>query len=100
MSLNDIPVKSILVSDTRTPVSSTFCLNICALCVPASLSAEAVAVCSDCVAPYLSSILEALTENISAGIHGMQQALQAQMAPALAQSNGGTGEKKMVRDTE
>uniref|UniRef100_A0A3Q0QPR8 Niban 1/2/3 domain-containing protein n=1 Tax=Amphilophus citrinellus TaxID=61819 RepID=A0A3Q0QPR8_AMPCI len=47
--------------------------------VRACVCEEAEKVCSESVAPYMSSILEALTENISAGILGMQRTLHAQM---------------------
>uniref|UniRef100_A0A8C2Z1V0 Niban 1/2/3 domain-containing protein n=2 Tax=Cyclopterus lumpus TaxID=8103 RepID=A0A8C2Z1V0_CYCLU len=47
--------------------------------VKACVRAEAEKVCSQSVAPYMSSILEALTENISAGIQGMQHTLHTLM---------------------
>uniref|UniRef100_G3PP92 Niban 1/2/3 domain-containing protein n=1 Tax=Gasterosteus aculeatus aculeatus TaxID=481459 RepID=G3PP92_GASAC len=49
---------------------------------------EAERVCSESVAPYMPSILEVLTENISAGIQRMQHALQTQMDSM--HTNGGT----------
>ncbi|KAG8013849.1 Protein Niban [Nibea albiflora] len=64
--------------------------------VRACICEEAVKVCSESVAPYMSSILEALTENISAGIQGMRRTLQTQMDAAF--TNGGTGDAKKVRD--
>nr|XP_019968880.1 PREDICTED: protein Niban-like [Paralichthys olivaceus] len=51
---------------------------------------EAEKVYNASVAPYMSSILEVLTENISAGIHGMQNTLHTQMDSALTHTNGGT----------
>lgn len=70
-------------------------LNVC-VCVPACICEEAEKVCSESVAPYMSSILEALTENISAGIQGMRHTLQTQMDAAF--TNGGTGDTKKVKD--
>lgn len=55
--------------------------------------------CSEFVAPYMSSILEALTENISAGILGMQRTLRAQMDSAFSHTNGGREETEKVRAT-
>uniref|UniRef100_A0A3B4ULG3 Protein Niban-like n=1 Tax=Seriola dumerili TaxID=41447 RepID=A0A3B4ULG3_SERDU len=49
---------------------------------------------SDSVAPYLSSILEVLTENISVGIQGMQHTLHTQMDSAFKSTNGGSEETK------
>ncbi|KAK9539526.1 hypothetical protein VZT92_004627 [Zoarces viviparus] len=60
--------------------------------VKACILEEAERVCSESVAPYISSILEALTENISAGIHGMQHTLHTQMD--FTHTNGGTEETK------
>lgn len=65
--------------------------------VPACISEEAEKVCNESVAPYMSSILEALTGNISAGIQGMQHTLHTQMDAAFTQTNGGTEETKKVR---
>ncbi|KAK2843969.1 hypothetical protein Q5P01_010628 [Channa striata] len=62
--------------------------------VRACVCDEAEKVCSECVAPYLSSILEALTENISAGIQGMQQTLHTQMDSAFTATNEGLEETK------
>uniref|UniRef100_UPI003AAB239C protein Niban 1-like n=1 Tax=Centroberyx gerrardi TaxID=166262 RepID=UPI003AAB239C len=45
--------------------------------------------CSDSIAPYLSSILEALTECISGGIQGIQHTLHTQMDAALTHTHGG-----------
>ncbi|XP_068557494.1 protein Niban 1-like [Cebidichthys violaceus] len=60
--------------------------------VKACVLEEAQRVCSESVAPYISSILEALTENISAGIQGMQHTLHTQMD--FTPTNGGTEETK------
>lgn len=68
------------------------------MCVPASVCEEAEKVCSESVVPYMSSILEALTENISAGIQQMQNILHTQMDSAFTQTNGGTEETTKVRD--
>ncbi|XP_035026225.2 protein Niban 1 [Hippoglossus stenolepis] len=55
---------------------------------------EAEKVYSESVAPYMSSILEVLTENISAGIHGMQHTLHTQMDSAFTHTKGGTEDTK------
>ncbi|XP_035489511.2 protein Niban 1 [Scophthalmus maximus] len=55
---------------------------------------EAAKVYSELVAPYMSSILEVLTENISASIQGMQHTLHTQMDSALTHTGGGTEETK------
>lgn len=68
------------------------------LCVPACICEEAEKVCGESVAPYVSSILEALVENISAGIQGMQHTLQKQMDSAFTLTNGGTDETNEVRE--
>ncbi|KAI3374475.1 hypothetical protein L3Q82_006300 [Scortum barcoo] len=60
--------------------------------VRACVCEEAEKVCSESVAPYMSSILEALTENISTGIHEMQHTLRTQMDSAFTHANGGTEE--------
>ncbi|KAE8291412.1 Protein Niban [Larimichthys crocea] len=65
--------------------------------VRACICEEAEKVCSESVAPYMSSILEALTENISAGIQGMRHTLQTQMDAAF--TNGGTGDTKKALST-
>ncbi|XP_030607957.1 protein Niban 1-like [Archocentrus centrarchus] len=62
--------------------------------VRACVCEEAEKVCSESVAPYMSSILEALTENISAGILGMQRTLNAQMDSAFSHTNERTEETK------
>ncbi|KAF1383280.1 hypothetical protein PFLUV_G00130220 [Perca fluviatilis] len=67
--------------------------------VKVCLCEEAEKVCSESVAPYISSILEALTENISAGIHGMQHTLHTQMDSAFTHTIGGTEETKMALST-
>lgn len=69
------------------------------VCVPASVCEEAEKVGSESVVPYMSSILEALTENISAGIQQMQNILQTQMDSAFTHTNGGTEETAKVRDS-
>ncbi|XP_029971770.1 protein Niban-like [Salarias fasciatus] len=50
---------------------------------------EAEKVCSESVSPYMSSILEVLTEHVSAGVTGMRDTLHSQMNSAFANSNGG-----------
>lgn len=64
--------------------------------VPDCICEEAEKVCNDSVAPYMSSILEALTENISVGIQEMQQTLQTRMDAAFANTNERTEETKKV----
>lgn len=75
---------------------------LCTFCESVSVSAcvceEAEKVCSESVAPYMSSILEALTENISGGILGMQRTLKTQMDSAFLHKNEGTQETKKVRE--
>ncbi|XP_047446703.1 protein Niban 1-like [Mugil cephalus] len=58
--------------------------------VRACICEEAEKVCAESVAPYLPSILEALTENISAGILGMQRTLHTQMDAVFSHTNGET----------
>ncbi|XP_040000691.1 protein Niban 1-like isoform X2 [Xiphias gladius] len=60
--------------------------------VRACICEEAEKVYSESVAPYMSSILEVLTENLSAGIQGMQQTLRTQMDSVFTHTNGGTEE--------
>ncbi|XP_035526469.1 protein Niban 1-like [Morone saxatilis] len=60
---------------------------------------EAEKVCGEAVAPYMTSILEALTENISAGIQGMQRTLHTQMDSAFTHTNGGTEEMNKALST-
>ncbi|XP_040911960.1 protein Niban 1-like isoform X2 [Toxotes jaculatrix] len=60
---------------------------------------EADKVYSESVAPYMSSILEVLTEHISAGIQGMQKELHTQMDSAFTNTNGGTEETKKALST-
>uniref|UniRef100_A0A8C4D9H2 Niban 1/2/3 domain-containing protein n=1 Tax=Dicentrarchus labrax TaxID=13489 RepID=A0A8C4D9H2_DICLA len=60
---------------------------------------EAEKVYDEAVAPYMTSILEALTENISAGIQGMQRTLQTQMDSAFTHTNGGTEEMNKALST-
>ncbi|TDH06327.1 hypothetical protein EPR50_G00131040 [Perca flavescens] len=67
--------------------------------VKACLCEEAEKVCSESVAPYISSILEVLTENISVGIQGMQHTLHTQMDSAFTHTIGGTEETKMALST-
>lgn len=66
-------------------------------CVPARVSEEAEAACAETVAPYLSSILEALTEHISAGIQEMRSMLHTHMDSAFTHTNGQTEETNKVR---
>lgn len=68
-----------------------------ALCVPACVCEEAEGVCAECVAPYISSVLEALAEKISAGFSEMQQTLRTQMDAVFAHKSGGTEETKKVK---
>lgn len=69
------------------------------MCVPSGcICEEAEKVYSESISPYLASILEVLTENISAGIQGMQQTLHSQMDSALKSTNGGSVETKKVRN--
>ncbi|KAM4551663.1 protein Niban 1-like [Odontesthes bonariensis] len=64
--------------------------------VRACICEEAEKVCSESVAPYMCSILEALTENIGAGILGMQHTLHTQMDSAFSLTDGRTEETKKV----
>ncbi|KAK5607078.1 hypothetical protein CRENBAI_008062 [Crenichthys baileyi] len=56
--------------------------------VRACICEEAEKVCSESVVPYISSILEALTEHIGPGILGMQDTLRTQMKSAFSLTNG------------
>ncbi|MEQ2290835.1 hypothetical protein AMECASPLE_007059, partial [Ameca splendens] len=56
--------------------------------VRACICEEAEKVCSESVVPYISSILEALTEHIGPGILGMQDTLRTQMNSAFSLTNG------------
>ncbi|XP_070775445.1 protein Niban 1-like [Enoplosus armatus] len=67
--------------------------------VGACIREEAEKVCGESVAPYMSSILEALAENISAGIRGMQHTLHVQMDSAFTHTRGGTEETKEALST-
>ncbi|XP_065810497.1 protein Niban 1-like [Labrus bergylta] len=60
--------------------------------VRACICEEAEKVFTDSVAPYMSTLLEALTENISAGIQEMQHTLHMQMDFAHKHINGGKEE--------
>lgn len=61
---------------------------------------EAETVHTECVAPYLLSIIEVLAENTSAGIEEMQQTLHTQIDSAFTHKNGGgTEETKEARET-
>ncbi|KAK5918875.1 hypothetical protein CgunFtcFv8_022818 [Champsocephalus gunnari] len=62
--------------------------------VKACICAEAEKVCGECVSPNIPSILEALTEHISAGVQGMQHTLHTQMDSAFTHTHGGTEETK------
>uniref|UniRef100_A0A3P8SS36 Niban 1/2/3 domain-containing protein n=1 Tax=Amphiprion percula TaxID=161767 RepID=A0A3P8SS36_AMPPE len=62
--------------------------------ITACICEEVVKVCSESVAPYMSSILEALTENISSGIIGMQQILHTEMDSAFSHTKEGTEDTK------
>uniref|UniRef100_A0A673BU74 Niban 1/2/3 domain-containing protein n=3 Tax=Sphaeramia orbicularis TaxID=375764 RepID=A0A673BU74_9TELE len=64
--------------------------------IRASICDEAENVCNESIAPYMSSILEALTENISTAIQAMQHTLQTRMDAALRDKNGGTEETKVL----
>lgn len=80
------------------PVTDKHFVWIC-VCLPECICEDAEKVCSECVAPYMSSILEALTEHISAGIQGMRHTLHTRMDSAFTHTNGGTPETKKVRET-
>lgn len=67
-------------------------------CVPACVCEEAEKVCSESVAPYISSVLEVLAENISAGFQGMQHTLRTQMDAGFTHTGGGTEETKKVKE--
>ncbi|KAF7222819.1 protein Niban 1 [Nothobranchius furzeri] len=56
--------------------------------VRACICEEAEEVCGESIVPYMSSILEALTEHIGDGILGMQHTLQTQMSSAFSLTNG------------
>ncbi|XP_029380046.1 protein Niban-like [Echeneis naucrates] len=62
--------------------------------VRACICEEAEKVYSEAIAPYMSSILEVLTENISAGIQGMRQTLHTQMDSAFKATTGCSEETK------
>ncbi|XP_023126496.2 protein Niban 1-like [Amphiprion ocellaris] len=62
--------------------------------ITACICEEVVKVCSESVAPYMSSILEALTENISSGIIGMQQILHTEMDSAFSRTKEGKEDTK------
>ncbi|KAM4556778.1 protein Niban 1-like [Fundulus diaphanus] len=62
--------------------------------VRACILGEAEKVCGECVVPYLSSILEALTEHIGAGILGMQGTLRTRMNAAFSLTNEKTEDTK------
>lgn len=68
------------------------------VCAPACVCEEAEKECSESVAPYMSSIIEVLTDNLSAGIQAMQRTLHTQMDSIFTQTPGETGEMKEVRD--
>ncbi|XP_037837931.1 protein Niban 1 isoform X2 [Kryptolebias marmoratus] len=57
---------------------------------------EAKEVCSESVIPYMSSILEVLTEHIGAGILGMQHTLKTQMNSAFSVTNGTEDTQKVL----
>lgn len=66
------------------------------LCVPACVCEEAESVCAQCVAPYISSILEALAEKINAAYSEMQHTLRTQMDALFTLESGGAEETKKV----
>lgn len=68
--------------------------------VAACICEEAEKVCSESVAPFLSSILEVMSENIGAGILGMQETLHTQMDSDFSLTNGGMEKTKQVRCLE
>lgn len=68
------------------------------MCVLACVWEEAEKECSESVAPYMSSIIEVLTDNLSAGIQAMQRTLHTQMDSIFTQTHGETGEIKEVTD--
>lgn len=53
--------------------------------------------CSESIVPYMSSILQVLTEHIGAGILGMQNTLKTQMNSSFSLTNGGTDDTQKVR---
>ncbi|XP_068196079.1 protein Niban 1-like isoform X2 [Antennarius striatus] len=67
--------------------------------VRACICEDAEKMCSESVAPYMSTILEVLTENISAGILGMQHTLHSEIDTAFKHTNGTTGETKKALAT-
>lgn len=71
------------------PISSPFC-------VPACVCEEADIVCAQCVAPYISSVLEALAEKTSATYREMQQTLRTQMDAVFTLDGGGVQETEKV----
>ncbi|GLD73548.1 protein Niban-like protein, partial [Lates japonicus] len=91
-------------SDNQALIRSNLDQIMSSLCfleekVRACICEEAETVYSESVAPYMSSILEALTENISAGIQGMQHTLHTQMDSAFTHTDGGTGETNKALST-
>ncbi|CAN9503425.1 unnamed protein product [Ophioblennius macclurei] len=54
-----------------------------------SVCEEAEKACGESVSPYVSSILEVLTEHVSAGVTGMRDTLHSHMDSAFSQSDGG-----------
>lgn len=60
------------------------------------VSERADNVCSESISPYMSSILEALTENIGSAFKEMRQTLQSHINAALAEKNGGSEVTKKV----
>lgn len=66
------------------------------LCVPACVCEEAASVCAQSVAPYISSILEALAEKINEAFSEMQCTLRTQMDAAFTPEGGGAEEIKKV----
>ncbi|KAF6727678.1 Protein Niban [Oryzias melastigma] len=64
--------------------------------VRACICEEAEKVCSESVAPFLSSILEVMSENIGAGILGMQETLHTQMDSDFSLTNGGMEKTKQI----
>lgn len=67
-------------------------------CVPACVCEEADKVCGESVAPYISSVLEVLAENISAGFQEMQRTLRTQMDAGFTHTAGGAEETKKVKE--
>ncbi|XP_034039388.1 protein Niban 1-like [Thalassophryne amazonica] len=67
--------------------------------VRACIYSEAEKVCAESAAPYMSSVLEVLTESISAEIQAMQHTLHAQMEAAFTHMQGSMGDTEKALGT-